>query len=225
MHLKAFLHLHFVILQSYGPILSHCLGILGNCAKRSESRGYVHGDDFIQLLMYYLNTTNSDEDTMIFCYAFVLVLLPIDKIQQLVISVEAARKLLNFLKTAAKNSEFICSYEFSELHISMSIRGYQILMAIETLSQNTEGKKIMIENNVFVHLVTIGKQTTDAYYLELTLRAIYSLLDGDTVDIALKIPGFNEIIEILSESDSRTVQQEAERVSEKLKALKLPTRK
>jgi hypothetical protein len=197
-----------------------------NCAKRSENRNHLLKVKLDEVLLYYLNTSNSDENTILFCYLSIMFILPSRAVEQLTISIPALRELVGFLEIAAADSAggFHCAHDFGSLG-DVRMHGYELVMAVGALAQNKVARKDMADYGVFEHLVTYGEADTDTYHQELTLTAIHTLLGQDTVPIALQVPGLLPLVDELMTSTTDGVRQEATRVSEKIKALKIPPKR
>jgi hypothetical protein len=105
------------------------------------------------------------------------------------------------------------------------MHGFELVMAVGALAQNKVARKDMADNGVFEHLVKYGAADTDTYHQELTLTAIHSLLGHDTVPIALRVSGLLPLVDELMTSTTDGVRQAATRVSEKIKALKIPPKR
>jgi hypothetical protein len=197
-----------------------------NCAKRSENRNHLLKVKLDEVLQHFVNISNSDENTILFCYVSVMFILPSKSVDQLTISIPALRKLVGFLKVAAADSAggFHCPHDFGPLG-DVRMHGYELVMAVSALAQNKVARKDMADNGVFEHLVKYGAADTDTYHQELTLTAIHALLGHDTVPIALRVSGLLPLVDELMTSTTDGVRQEATRVSEKIKALKIPPKR
>jgi hypothetical protein len=214
------------VLQKFGPLLATCVGILCNCAKRSESRNHLLKVKLDEMLQHFMDISNSDENTILFCYTFAVYILNSTAVNLLTISIPAIQKLIGFLKVAAADSTggFYCTHDFNPLG-DVCIYGYELVMAVGALAQNKVARKNMVVNGVFEHLVTYGAADTDTYHQELTLTAIHTLLRQDTVSMALRVPGLLPLVDRLMTSTTDGVRQEAERVNEKIKAVKIPPKR
>jgi hypothetical protein len=85
-----------------------------NCAKRSENRNHLLKVKLDEVLQHFVNISNSDENTILYCYVCVMFILPSKAVEQLTISIPALRKLVGFLKVAAADSAggFHCPHDF-----------------------------------------------------------------------------------------------------------------
>jgi hypothetical protein len=101
------------------------------------------------------------------------------------------------------------------------MHGYELVMAVSSLAHHKVARKEMADNRVFDHLVKYGAADTDTYHQELTLTAIHTLLAGDTVAAAMQVRDLVTLVDRLMTSTTDGVRQEATRVSEKIKALRI----
>ncbi len=198
---------------------------MGNCAKRSENRNHLLKVKLDETLCYFLSPSNSDEVTILYCYISILFILPTTVLEQLTVSLPAVRTLVNFLKVASTDSEFNCSHSFVSLCGGTRMHGFEIGMAVGALAHNKTARKEMATNKVFEHLVRYGVADNDTYHQELTLTAIHTLLGQETVLLALQVAELQPLIDRLMQSSTDGVRQGATRVSEKLKALKIPPKR
>jgi hypothetical protein len=197
-----------------------------NCTKRSENRNHLLKVKLDEVLQHFVNISDSDENTILFCYVSVMFIFPSKAVEQLVISIPAIRKLVGFLEVAAADSDggFHSFHDFSPLG-EVRMHGFELVMAVSALAQNKVARKDMADNGVFEHLVTYGTADTDTYHQELTLTAIHTLLGHDTVPIALRVSGLLPFVDRLMTSTNDGVRQAATRVREKIKALKIPPKR
>ena len=196
-----------------------------NCAKRSENRSYIKKVGFEEILLSFLDPTSNEENTILYSYVAIVYLLPQETVSKLTLHEASLNKLVVFLKTASVSENCNCEHNFADLGTNVNMHGYEILMAIGALAHNKEARKLMTAQNVFIHLVNYGNRNNDPYNLELVLNAIHSLLAGDNIQAALKATGIEQLVETLTKSDTDGVRQEAIRVSEKIKALKIPPKR
>jgi hypothetical protein len=106
--------------------------------------------------------------------------------------------------------------------VNVCMHGYELVMAVSALAQNKEARKVMVNSGVFEHLFTYGEADTDTYHQELTLTAIHALLSQDTISI---VSNLQSLVDKLMKSTNDGVRQEAERVNEKIEALKIPPKR
>jgi hypothetical protein len=127
-----------------------------NCAKRSESRNHLLKVKLDEVLQHFLNTSNSDENTILICYTFAVYILNPKAVDHLTISIPALRKLVGFLKVAAADSAggFHCAHDFGPLG-DVRMYGDELVMAVSALAQNKLARKDMADNGVFEHLVNV----------------------------------------------------------------------
>ena len=194
-------------LQGHGGLLSACIGIMFNCAKRPENFHHISRVGLDDVLVTYFDA--KDENLVLFCYVSAISLLPVSSIQKLSVKSSTIYKLVMFLKLAAADEKLNVGYSFAELGEGVRMHGFEIVMAIGALAHNEKAKDIMVRNDVLAFLVDYAEKETNIYNQELALTTILDILALDTVLAATKVSKLNALLRELAASKIESMSNKA----------------
>ena len=203
------------MLQKYGSLLASCFGLVSNCGRWSDGRCHLQNIGLEDVIASFFDTA-TDENMALFCYVSVAYLLSSKTVQNISLNLNAVKKLVNLLKGATSDKALSCNWNFLDLGGDSVVTGAKVLVAIESLANNSAAKRTMVASNVFEYLLKYGNICVDVCDLELTLNALTSLLDNETALSAMKIIELKKFLETLIRERSDEILLAANRVYSKL---------